>query len=147
MANNKHYDSLLGLIEIEKEQAKKQQERELKKGNGTLGDARDIETEIAKVLSHQDGSHGFPLNAIFCGGQYNGRIVTHEQLMKMGNGKFSLRWSQLPEWMHNKDRDFLETEDQPEVDGYLGPMKDGNRLRYICGAFSMTDTLSLTADF
>lgn len=82
---------------------------------------------VDEVQRQQDGSHGMNLCAKFVGGKYNGWFVNHEVLKTMGNGKFSVRWSQV-----NPDSQVvnLKLEDQPLVDGYLSPMLDGDLLRY-----------------
>lgn len=84
--------------------------------------------DMKQVQAAQDGSHAHNIPAVFVGGKYNGLMVDHDTLMKMGNGQFTLRWSQLKQ--HNPLTINLDLEDQPMVDGYLSPMQDGNKLRY-----------------
>lgn len=86
------------------------------------------EREIEELQAKQDGSHAIPHAAFFVGGRYHGRYMTHEELKKVGNGKFTIRWSALSE--HNPLVENPDLEDQPMVDGYLSPMWDGGRLRY-----------------
>ena len=93
-----------------------------------MRDAHDIEKEIDELLARQDGGCAIPHSAFFVGGRYHGCYMTHEELKAAGNGKFSLRWSALSE--HNPLTENLDLEDQPLVDGYIGPMWDGGRLRY-----------------
>lgn len=90
-------------------------------------EAYEVEQKVNELQSQQDGSHGMNLFAMFVGGKYDGWVVTHELLQALGNGKFSIRWSQV-----NPDSQFinLKLEDQPLVDGYLSPMLDGDLLRY-----------------
>jgi len=95
--------------------------------------AKSIEAgkkDFDEVTSHQDGSFANKeIKALFVGGKYDGKVVSHDELAKMGNGKFSPRWSQLK--AHNDDLINMDLEDQPEVDGYVGPMgPDGGMLRY-----------------
>ena len=92
--------------------------------------AEQVEKVINELYNSQDGSHAIPHAAFFVGGRYHGLYMTHEELRKVGNGKFTLRWSALPEGHHNPLTDNLDLEDQPLVDGYLSPMWDGGRLRY-----------------
>lgn len=92
--------------------------------------SRDVDNAIKELLAKQDGSSGRNISAIFVGGRLSGVRMSHKELLKAGNGNFSLRWSQMPEGMHNQITENLDLEDQPEVDGYLGPMLDGNELRY-----------------
>ena len=93
-----------------------------------MRDMRDIKSEIEMVKAAQDGSHAIPHPAFFVGGRYHGFYKTHKELKAIGNGKFSLRWSALSQ--HNPRTVNLNLEDQPLVDGYLGPMWDGGYLRY-----------------
>lgn len=88
----------------------------------------EAEKDIQQVQAAQDGSFAHNIPAVFVGGKYNGMVVDHDTLMKMGNGQFTLRWSALKE--HNPLLINLDLEDQPMVDGYLSPMQDGGRLRY-----------------
>lgn len=95
----------------------------------TFKRAREAEEDVKRVEASQDGSYANKnLKAVFVGGRYNGMKVSHEQLEKMGNGKFTLRFSALK--VHNKSLLNLDLEDQPLVDGYLSPMLDGGVLRY-----------------
>lgn len=96
----------------------------------TLKRAREAEEDAKRVEASQDGSHANKnLNAVFVGGKYNGMKVSHEQLEKMGNGKFTLRFSALK--VHNKNLINLDLEDQPLVDEYVSPMFDGDDLIYV----------------
>lgn len=88
----------------------------------------NIDKELMDFQSKQDGSHAIPRPAIFVGGRYHGLYMTHEELKKVGNGKYSIRWSAFK--YHNPLTDNVNLEDQPLVDGYLGPMWDGGYLRY-----------------
>ena len=92
--------------------------------------AIEIDKYIRNFNSQQDGSHAIPHPAFFVGGKYHGLYKTHDELKVIGNGKFTIRWSALPEGMHNPLVENLDLEDQPKVDGYLGPMWDGGYLRY-----------------
>ena len=89
---------------------------------------RSIFDEIKELQTMQDGTYAIPHTAFFVGGRYHGRYMTHKELKNVGNGKFSLRWSALSD--HNPLTENLDLEDQPEVDGYLGPMWDSGYLRY-----------------
>ena len=51
--------------------------------------------DMQQVQAAQDGSFAHNIPAVFVGGKYNGMVVDHDTLMKMGNGQFTLRWSQL----------------------------------------------------
>lgn len=86
------------------------------------------EKEIKILQSQQDGSHAIPHAAFFVGGKYHGLYKTHQELMKMGNGNYTMRWSVLP--THNDLLINLDLEDQPMIDGYLSPMWEGRYLRY-----------------
>ena len=65
----------------------------------------------------------------FVGGKLNGKIVPREVVMReYWNGKLTEDLSELRKrgaWVHR-----AELDNQPEVDGYLGPMWDGGMLRY-----------------
>lgn len=84
--------------------------------------------DVQGVLSKQDGSSAMKHAALFVGGRFDGMIVSHGELEKMGNGNFSVRWSQCK--YHNPITVNPNLEDQPKVDGYIGPMWDGGMLRY-----------------
>ena len=86
------------------------------------------EAEFKQMLANLDGSHAQSLEAFFVGGNLNGQVLSHDALMRIGNGKFTPRWSILQ--THNPLTVNLALEDQPMVDGYLSPMADGGRLRY-----------------
>lgn len=70
------------------------------------------------------------MRAYFAGGRYDGLMVDTEQIFgtEMWNG----RWSPS----HSDERakglcvPRVELDNQPKVDGYLGPMWDGDKLRY-----------------
>jgi len=97
--------------------------------NSILRKASDERQEIEALSDSQDGSYANKnLEAVFVGGPYDGKVVSHEELEKMGNGKFVIRSSVLSQ--HNDKLINLDLEDQPLVDGYLSPMLDGGRLRY-----------------
>lgn len=68
------------------------------------------------------------VNAIFVGGKYNGKEVTHDELMKMGNGNFNKDMSVYRKQGACCQR--AELYNQPLVEGYLSPMWDGDKLRY-----------------
>lgn len=93
-----------------------------------LEQQREAERDMEYVQNAQNGSFAHDNPAIFVGGKYNGLVVDHDKLMEMGNGQFTLRWSQLK--VHNPLLVNLDLEDQPMVDGYLAPMWDGGKLRY-----------------
>lgn len=93
-----------------------------------LAQRKEAEEDMKRVQEAQDGSFAHNIPAYFVGGKYNGLMVDHKTLMEMGNGQFTLRWSQCKE--HNPLLLNLDLEDQPMVDGYLSPMQDGDRLRY-----------------
>lgn len=66
--------------------------------------------------------------AIFVGGKYNGMEVSHDELLKMGNGRFREDNS-----IKRKNGNLCpreELDNQPLVDGYMAPMWDGDKLRY-----------------
>ena len=85
--------------------------------------------DVEKVMAAQDGSHANKtLKAIFVGGPFDGMTFSHEALERVGNGKFTLRFSALK--VHNPLTVNLDLEDQPLVDGYLSPMMDDGMLRY-----------------
>lgn len=86
------------------------------------------EDDFKKVHDAQDGSHAIPRDGFFVGGRFHGRYMTHKELLANGNGKFSPRWSAMK--YHNDLLVNINLEDQPEIDGYLSPMLDGNYLRY-----------------
>ena len=83
---------------------------------------------IADLQNTQDGSTAENISAKFVGGPYDGEIVDHDTLMRMGNGTFTIAWSKLPS--HNESLVNTKLEDQPLVDGYLSPMLDDGMLRY-----------------
>lgn len=89
---------------------------------------KQAERDMERIRQAQDGSHAVKMQAFFAGGKYNGMTVSHDKLKEMGNGTFTIRWSQLNE--HNPLTVNLKLEDQPMVDGYLSPMLDGGMLRY-----------------
>jgi hypothetical protein len=65
---------------------------------------------------------------IFIGGKYNYHIYSREQVISIGNGKFTEDLSELRAkgvCCHRKELD-----NQPLVDGYLSPMWDGGKIRY-----------------
>ena len=88
----------------------------------------DYEAEFNKVWKSQDGTHAVPHTAFFVGGPFHGRYMTHKELKSHGNGEYAPRWSAMK--YHNPLLINLDIEDQPYVDGYLGPMWDGGYLRY-----------------
>ena len=91
-------------------------------------DQEKFEEDFNRVLNAQDGSYAIPHPAFFVGGKYHGMYMTHRELVSHGNGKFSPRWSATK--YHNENLINLDLEDQPLIDGYLGPMWDGGYLRY-----------------
>lgn len=70
------------------------------------------------------------MKAMFVGGRLNGCTMEVDEIITKGlwNGKFSTDWSEY------RNRGALvpraELDNQPKVDGYLGPMWDGGVLRY-----------------
>lgn len=65
----------------------------------------------------------------FIGGEYNGMILNRGEVGLIGNGRYSEDLSLLRKagrLVHGPELD-----NQPLVDGYLGPMRDG--LRYVVG--------------
>lgn len=70
------------------------------------------------------------MQATFVGGKYDGLTVDVETIYRAGmwNGRFH------PDYSNLRNRGALvpraELDNQPEVDGYLGPMWDGGMLRY-----------------
>ena len=68
------------------------------------------------------------LKAIFVGGRYDGKEVTQEELIKMGNGEFTPDMSECRKQGGLCWRE--ELDNQPLVDGYIGPCWDGGKLRY-----------------
>ncbi len=66
--------------------------------------------------------------AIFVGGKYNGMEVSHDELLKMGNGRF--REDNSIKRKNGIVCPREELDNQPLVDGYLAPMWDGGKLRY-----------------
>lgn len=89
---------------------------------------REHEEDFNSVCSKQDGSFAKDIPAYFVGGRFNGLYLPHDELMKRGNGRFSPRWSAMK--VHNPLTVNLDLEDQPKVNGYVGPMLDGGFLRY-----------------
>lgn len=82
-----------------------------------------------RVSQSQNGSYANKeLKAFFVGGKFDGKEMSHQELEKNGNGKFTLRFSALK--TRNKDLLNLDLEDQPLVDGYLSPSLDSGKLRY-----------------
>lgn len=65
---------------------------------------------------------GKELNAYFFGGRFDGQVVTHNELIEIGNGKFTEDLTEVRNnggWVHREELD-----NQPKVDGYVGPMYD-----------------------
>lgn len=96
--------------------------------NAIWASKRKYDEEFNRVVSAQDGSHAIPHPAFFVGGKYHGLYMTHKELCRKGNGKFTPRWSAMK--YHNENLINLDLEDQPMIDGYLSPMLDGGYLRY-----------------
>ena len=61
----------------------------------------------------------------FHGGQYGGKRMTRSEVMEIYDGSFSKDWS--AERRAGAIVPRAELDNQPEVDGYLGPMFDGTR--------------------
>ncbi len=89
--------------------------------------AAAILSNIEEISKTQNGSFGWDLPAYFCGGKYHGKYMTHKELLAVGNGTFTIRWSEAG---GNTLSINLGLEDQPRVDGYYEPMMDGRFLRY-----------------
>lgn len=70
------------------------------------------------------------MKAIFVGGKYHGLIVDVDTIYRAGmwNGRFNPDYSDLRNRGELVPR--AELDNQPKVDGYLGPMWDGDMLRY-----------------
>jgi hypothetical protein len=68
------------------------------------------------------------MKAIFVGGKYNGQTMNIEDVEKISNGHRSMDWSKERAMGACVSR--KELDNQPLVDGYLGPMWDGDKLRY-----------------
>lgn len=94
----------------------------------TTEQAQKMKQEEEQLQASQDGSYAQKFDAVFYGGRFDGVRVSHDELMKMGSGKFTLRFSALS--VHNPLTINLKLEDQPIVEGYLSPMWDGDKLRY-----------------
>ena len=67
--------------------------------------------------------------AVFVGGYLNGQVMTVEEVeRKYGNGKLT------PDYSIERAAGGVvprkELDCQPKVDGYAGPMWDGDKLRY-----------------
>lgn len=99
-----------------------------KGGTKGMRTPNEIEAEIKVLQESQDGSFAKEHPAYFVGGRYHGVYMTHKELMRKGNGQFTIRWSALTE--RNPLTENLDLEDQPLIDGYLSPMWDGGYLRY-----------------
>lgn len=68
------------------------------------------------------------MKAVFVGGRYNGITMNVEDVIKIGNGKFTEDLTHVRNnggWCHREELD-----NQPKVDGYAGPMWNGDGLRY-----------------
>lgn len=68
------------------------------------------------------------MKAIFVGGKYHGQIMDVEEVEKISNGKRSMDWSEVRSV--GGCVPCKELDNQPLVDDYLGPMWDGDKLRY-----------------
>lgn len=68
------------------------------------------------------------MKAIFAGGRFNNMVMSMEEVRKIGNGRFSTDFSKERAMGATVPR--KELDNQPQVDGYLGPMWDGGKLRY-----------------
>ena len=67
------------------------------------------------------------MKAIFVGGKYNRQVMDVEDVRKISNGT-SRDWSRARKAGALGPR--AELDNQPTVDGYLGPFWDGDKLRY-----------------
>lgn len=67
------------------------------------------------------------MKAVFVGGKYNRQIMDVEDVRKISNGT-TKDWSKARKVGALVPR--AELDNQPKVDGYLGPFWDGGRLRY-----------------
>lgn len=68
------------------------------------------------------------MTAIFVGGRYNGMVLEIQQVEEISNGERSMDWSEVRAMGGCVPR--AELDNRPLVDGYIGPMWDGGRLRY-----------------
>ena len=69
------------------------------------------------------------MQAIFVGGRLNGKQIDIEEVKRTyGNGTFTPNYSEERAAGLCVPRQELDV--QPKVDGYCGPMWDGDRLRY-----------------
>ena len=67
------------------------------------------------------------MKAVFVGGKYNRQVMEVEDVLKISNGT-SKDWSTARKAGALVPR--AELDNQPVVDGYLGPFWDGDKLRY-----------------
>jgi hypothetical protein len=68
------------------------------------------------------------MKAIFVGGKYHRQLMEIEEVEKISNGTRSHDWSKERAAGGCVPR--KELDNQPKVEGYLGPMWDGDKLRY-----------------
>lgn len=68
------------------------------------------------------------MNVIFVGGRFNGVECDIEEMKQHSNGRLSKDWSLERSLGRCVPR--AELDNQPQFDGYLGPMWDGCCLRY-----------------
>ena len=94
----------------------------------TLESKRANDEEYERVTSMQDGSFGEELDAVFYGGRLDGCHLNHKVLHHLKITGYTPRWSQMK--FSNKNLINLSLEDQPIIEGYVGPILDGGVLRY-----------------
>lgn len=68
------------------------------------------------------------MKAIFVGGRFHGVICEIEEMQKFSDGRFSHDFS--TERKQGLCVPRAELDNQPLFDGYLGPIWDGDKLRY-----------------
>lgn len=88
MANNKHYDSLFGLIEIEKEQAEKQQERELKNKEMQILTINDFKVGQECYISSPIRGYSGKAVVVTVGSKYV-TVEMHNRNYRYGNAESS----------------------------------------------------------
>ena len=85
-------------------------------------------TQYEQDRRTQDGSFGEELDAVFYGGRLDGCHLNHKVLHHLKITGYTPRWSQMK--FSNKNLINLSLEDQPIIEGYVGPILDGGVLRY-----------------
>ena len=86
------------------------------------------DAEFKRVTEKQDGSFAHVLPTVFYGGPFDGQKISHAILMAMRNKGYTPRWSEMRGINHAHDN--LALEDQPVIEGYVGPTIDRGCLRY-----------------